>query len=223
MVAIIAIIAIGIFVLIRSHYLEKLVNRLLAERIASQYNLDITIGEIQGSFVGGFVLNDVNVRFFQPPDTVTLAFFPSISINYQASNLWHKRWIIDSLRFDRPQLFLQRDTTGHWRLPVVKDGSKVQIIPVDKLDYVKAEDDYIALCSGNKNYLKQQTISNIEKQLDPARFVRIHRSYIVNLERIARIEPYTKDSRVVILRNGTHIPASRSGLDKLKTHLGEDV
>jgi two-component system LytT family response regulator len=106
---------------------------------------------------------------------------------------------------------------------VVKDGSKVQIIPVDQLDYVKAEDDYISLCSGNRNYLKQQTISNVEKQLNPARFVRIHRSYIVNLERIARIEPYTKDSRVVILRDGTQIPVSRSGLDKLKTHLGEDV
>ncbi len=123
MVAIIAIVVVGIVVLIRSHYLEKLVNRLLAERIASQYNLDITIGEIQGSFVGGFVLNDVNVRFLQKPDSITLAYFPSISINYQASNLWHKRWIIDSLRFHEPQLFLQRDTTGHWRLPKVEGGS----------------------------------------------------------------------------------------------------
>ncbi len=106
---------------------------------------------------------------------------------------------------------------------VVKDGSKVQIIPVDKLDYIKAEDDYIALCSDKKSYLKQQTISNIENLLDPARFARIHRSYIVNLERIARIEPYTKDSRVVVLRDGTKIPVSRSGLAKLKTALGEEV
>ncbi len=106
---------------------------------------------------------------------------------------------------------------------VVKDGSKVQIIPVDKLDYVKAEDDYVALCAGNRNYLKQQTISNIEKQLDPSRFARIHRSYIVNLERIARIEPYTKDSRVAVLRDGTQIPVSRSGLARLKTVFGEDV
>ncbi len=106
---------------------------------------------------------------------------------------------------------------------VVKDGSKVQIIPVDKLDYVKAEDDYVALCAGNRNYLKQQTISNIEKQLDPSRFARIHRSYIVNLERIARIEPYSKDSRVAVLRDGTQIPVSRSGLARLKTIFGEDV
>jgi two-component system LytT family response regulator len=106
---------------------------------------------------------------------------------------------------------------------VVKDGSKVQIIPVDKLDYVKAQDDYIALYSDKKNYLKQQTISEIENQLDPARFARIHRSYIVNLERITRIEPYTRDSRVVVLHDGTQIPVSRSGLAKLRTVLGDVI
>jgi two-component system LytT family response regulator len=106
---------------------------------------------------------------------------------------------------------------------VVKDGSKVQIIPVNKLDYVKAEDDYIVLSSENRKYLKQQTISSIEEQLDPSNFARIHRSYIVNLERIMRIEPYTKDSRVVVLRDGTQIPLSRSGLTRLKAVLGEEV
>jgi len=104
---------------------------------------------------------------------------------------------------------------------VVKDGAKVHIIPLDKLDYVEAQDDYIALRSEKKNYLKQQTISSIEAQLDPKRFVRIHRSYIVNLERIARIEPYTKDSRVAVLADGTQLPVSRSGHAKLKTLLGE--
>ena len=104
---------------------------------------------------------------------------------------------------------------------VVKDGTKVHIIPIDKLDYVEAQDDYIALRSEKKNYLKQQTISSIEAQLDPRRFVRIHRSYIVNLERIARIEPYTKDSRVAVLTDGTQLPVSRSGHVKLKAMLGE--
>jgi two-component system LytT family response regulator len=106
---------------------------------------------------------------------------------------------------------------------VVKDGAKVHIIPVDKLDYVLAQDDYIALYSNKKNYLKQQTISDIEKQLDPVRFARIHRSYIVNLERILRIELYTKDSRIAILQDGTQIPVSRSGLARLKKALGEEV
>jgi two-component system, LytTR family, response regulator len=106
---------------------------------------------------------------------------------------------------------------------VVKDGSKVHIIPVDRLDYVEAQDDYISLHSENRNYLKQQTISNIEGQLDPARFARVHRSYIINLERIIRIEPFTKDSRVAILKDGAKIPVSRSGLSKLNTLLGEDI
>ena len=104
---------------------------------------------------------------------------------------------------------------------VVKDGAKVHIIPLEKLDYVEAQDDYVALRSEKKNYLKQQTISSVEAQLDPKKFVRIHRSYIVNLERIARIEPYTKDSRVAVLTDGTQLPVSRSGHARLKELLGE--
>ena len=106
---------------------------------------------------------------------------------------------------------------------VVRDGSKVHIIPIAKLDYVEAQDDYAALHSEQKSYLKQQTIASLEAQLDPQRFVRIHRSYIVNLERIARIEPYAKDSRVAVLRDGTQLPVSRSGFVKLKGILGENV
>ena len=106
---------------------------------------------------------------------------------------------------------------------VVKDGSKVHIIPVEKLDYVEAQDDYVALHSEKKSHLKQQTIASVEEQLDAKRFVRIHRSYIVNLERIARIEPYTKDSRVAVLLDGTQLPVSRSGHAKLKVLLGENV
>jgi two-component system, LytTR family, response regulator len=102
---------------------------------------------------------------------------------------------------------------------VVKDGSRVHIIAVDKLDYVEAQDDYVALQSENKKYLKQQTISKIEAQLDSTRFIRIHRSYILNLERIVRIEPYSKDSHVAILKDGTQLPVSRSGLARLKSLL----
>ncbi len=103
---------------------------------------------------------------------------------------------------------------------VVKDGSKVHIIPLEKLDYIEAQDDYIALHSEKRSFLKQQTISSVEAILDPQKFVRIHRSHIVNLERIARIEPYTKDSRVVVLKDGTQLPVSRSGYVRLKELLG---
>jgi two-component system LytT family response regulator len=104
------------------------------------------------------------------------------------------------------------------RIPV-RDGAKVFIIPITKLDYAEAQDDYIALCSENKKHLKQQTISSLESALDPSRFLRIHRSYIVNLERVARIEPYGKDSHVAVLHNGTQLPVSRAGYARLREFL----
>jgi two-component system LytT family response regulator len=106
---------------------------------------------------------------------------------------------------------------------VVKDGTKVHIIPIAKLDYVEAQDDYAGLHSEKKMYLRQQTLASLEVQLDPRRFVRIHRSYLVNLERIARIEPYTKDSRVAVLQDGTQLPVSRAGHARLKELLGDNI
>ena len=112
-----------------------------------------------------------------------------------------------------PQQYLQRI--------VVKDGARVHIIPVDALDYAEAQDDYVSLHSQRKGYLKQQTISSLEASLDPQQFVRIHRSVIVNLARVAKIEPYAKDSRVAVLSDGTQLPISRAGYDRLKGLLGE--
>lgn len=103
---------------------------------------------------------------------------------------------------------------------VVKDGVKVHIIPVARLDYAEAQDNYVALASGGKKYLKQQTIASLEACLDPARFVRIHRSYLVNLERITKIEPYTKDTRLAILSDGAQLPVSRTGYARLAAWLG---
>jgi len=98
---------------------------------------------------------------------------------------------------------------------VVRDGPRVHVIPLDKLDYAEAQDDYVALHSAGKTYLKQQPIGDLESQLDPARFVRIHRSALVNLERVTRIEPYGKDSRIAILADGTQLPVSRTGYARL--------
>jgi two-component system LytT family response regulator len=104
------------------------------------------------------------------------------------------------------------------RIPV-REGAKVFIIPVAKLDYAEAQDDYVALCCEGKKHLKQQTIASLETGLDPARFLRIHRSYIVNLERVTRVEPYAKDSHVAVLSNGTQLPVSRAGYARLKEFL----
>ena len=101
----------------------------------------------------------------------------------------------------------------------VREGSQVSIIPVSKLDYAEAQDDYVALVSAGKKHLKQQTIANLEASLDPTRFLRVHRSYIVNLERVSKVEPYGKDTHVAILSTGVQIPVSRAGYARLKAFL----
>ncbi len=98
---------------------------------------------------------------------------------------------------------------------LIRDGSKVHVLPVDTIDYVEAQDDYVSFRSDGKSYLKDQTLGAIEALLDPARFVRIHRSYLLNIDRIARVELYAKDSRLAILRDGTKLPVSRAGYARL--------
>jgi two-component system LytT family response regulator len=112
-----------------------------------------------------------------------------------------------------PKQFLERI--------VVRDGTRVTLIPVGKLDYAEAQDDYVALASEGKKHLKQQTIASIEACLDPERFVRVHRSYVVNIERVVRIEPYGKDSRLAILADGTRLPVSRAGYGRLRMLLDQ--
>jgi two-component system LytT family response regulator len=103
---------------------------------------------------------------------------------------------------------------------VVKDGTRVHVIPAVKLDYAEAQDDYVALRSEGKLWLKQQTIAGLEAALDPKRFVRLHRSYLVNVERITRIEPNTKDTWLAILSEGYKIPVSRGGYARFNALIG---
>jgi two-component system, LytTR family, response regulator len=90
------------------------------------------------------------------------------------------------------------------------------VIPADKIDYIEAQDDYVQITSGGKPYLKNQRMADLESQLDPNAFLRIHRSYIVNVEAIARIEQTGKESHTAVLKDDTRIPISRSGYQKVK-------
>jgi two-component system LytT family response regulator len=103
---------------------------------------------------------------------------------------------------------------------VVKDGARVHVIPAGKLDYAEAQDDYVALRSDGRSWLKQQTIASLEAALDAKRFVRLHRSYLVNVERITRIDPNTKDTWVAVLTDGSKIPVSRGGYTKFNALIG---
>ena len=99
---------------------------------------------------------------------------------------------------------------------VIRDGAQVHVVAVDAIDYVEAQDDYVAFRTGGKMLLKEQTLGQLEGQLDPRRFVRIHRSYLLNIDRLRRVELYAKDSRVAILTDGTKLPVSRAGYQRLQ-------
>ena len=104
---------------------------------------------------------------------------------------------------------------------LIRDGANVHIVPMAKVDYMEAQDDYVAIHADRKTFLKEQTMSQLEGSLDSRQFVRIHRSFILNIERLARVEATDTDSRVAILRDDTRLPISRSGHARLSALLGE--
>jgi len=102
------------------------------------------------------------------------------------------------------------------RIVVRDEEGNIQVIPAARVDYVEANDDAIVIATGGAKIRKQQSIGELTEELDSGRFVRIHRSYLLNIERIEKIELYAKDSRVAVLRDGTKLPVSRSGYARLK-------
>lgn len=99
---------------------------------------------------------------------------------------------------------------------VLKTGSKIKVIPVHDLLYLEAQDDYVMLYTAEGKYLKQQTMKYFESALDPLKFIRIHRSYILNIQEIEHIEPYEKDSHRAVLKNKISLPISKTGYSLLK-------
>jgi two-component system LytT family response regulator len=99
---------------------------------------------------------------------------------------------------------------------LIRDGARVQVIPAASIDYIEAQDDYVQVVAVGKAWLKSQRLSELEEQLDPGAFLRVHRSYIVSLAAIERIDPVGKDSHCAVLRGGARIPVSRSGYQKLR-------
>jgi len=103
---------------------------------------------------------------------------------------------------------------------VVKTGTKVKIIPVQDVIYLEADDDYVSIHTAEGSFLKNKTMGFFEQTLDPGQFVRVHRSYILAVQQITRIDPYEKDAHIAILKSGAKIPVSKTGYVKLKAVLG---
>ena len=98
---------------------------------------------------------------------------------------------------------------------LVRDGSKVHVLPVGRIAYIQAQDDYICFSCDGKSYLKEQTLADVEAALDATKFARIHRSYLLNLDFLARVELDERENRVAVLTDGRKLPVSRGGYARL--------
>jgi len=99
---------------------------------------------------------------------------------------------------------------------LIRDREQVHVIAVDKIDYIEAQSDYIAIHSQGRDYLKTQRISDLEAQLDPKNFVRVHRSFIIHLAALQGIERFGSDGHAARMSDGKRVPISRSGYDRLR-------
>lgn len=203
-----------------------------AERKPDLIFLDVQMPKLDGFEVLELIGPGVGVIFVTAHDTFALRAFDVHAVDYLLKPFSKERFEAalalaeDRLGENAPSPIMLAATArapGYLERIVVKDGARVHIIPVAKLDFAEAQDDYVSLASGGKTYLKQQTIASLEEALDPKHFIRIHRSYIVNLDRIVKMEPYTKDSKIAVLSDGRQLPVSRSGYQRLTALLSEKL
>lgn len=121
-----------------------------------------------------------------------------------------------------PPASLAADATPDRKLSrvIVKDGPNVFVIPVSKIEVIEAQDDYVLVRSEGRGHLKQQTLQSLEAQLDSSRFVRVHRSFLLNVDRLKRLEKDGKGGGLAILPDGSEVPVSKAGMSRLKELLG---
>ncbi|QJB35580.1 LytTR family transcriptional regulator DNA-binding domain-containing protein [Chitinophaga oryzae] len=103
---------------------------------------------------------------------------------------------------------------------VIKINGKIKIIPVQDIHYLEAADDYVKIVTQEGSFLKNKTMSFFEQTLDPQQFTRVHRSFILNVNQVTRIDPYEKENHLAILRSGARVLVSKTGYPRLKAALG---
>jgi len=111
------------------------------------------------------------------------------------------------------------EAEGYLTRIVFRKGAGIKIIPLNNISYLAAEDDYVMIYYNEGKALKPKTMKYYEEHLPPSLFLRIHRSFMVNVEHITRLEPYSKDNYVAVLKSGEKIPVSRAGYKLLREKL----
>ncbi|MES2873017.1 MAG: LytTR family transcriptional regulator DNA-binding domain-containing protein [Bacteroidota bacterium] len=203
----------------------------------AQHEPDLIFLDIQMPKINGFEMLEL---IDQPPSVIfTTAFdeyaikaFEEHAIDYLLKPFTKERFdkAIQKWMDTNPTAEAKKDTTRileniqasspkNERV-VVKTGNKIKIIPVNDIIFLAADDDYVKIYTNEGSFLKNKTMSYFEKLLGEIDFVRVHRSYIVKIDEITRIDPYEKESHLAILKSGEKIPVSKTGYPKLRQVLG---
>ena len=203
----------------------------------AQHDPDLIFLDIQMPKINGFEMLEL---IDQPPSVIfTTAFdeyaikaFEEHAIDYLLKPFTKERfdravqkWLDSKLtvesRKDTTAILdnIQTSSPKNERV-VVKTGNKIKIIPVNDIIFLAADDDYVKIHTAEGSFLKNKTMAYFEKLLGEGNFVRVHRSYIVKIDEITRIDPYEKESHLAILKSGEKIPVSKTGYPKLRQVLG---
>ena len=189
--------------------------------------LDIQMPKLDGFDVLELVGGDVPVIFITAYDSYAVRAFEVHAVDYLLKPFSAER-LADALdrargrirSKERPPMAellaaARPDRTPLQRI-LIRERAEVHVIPVDRIDYLESQDDYVAVRCGARSYLKEQPLGELEAQLDAAAFVRIHRRYVLNLAKLAKIEMGLTENRIAVLRDGTELPISRTGYARLK-------
>lgn len=202
-----------------------------------QYQPDLVFLDIQMPKINGFEMleiidNQPAVIFTTAFDEYAIQAFEQHAVDYLLKPITRARFdramakFLDTQHLEagkkntRNLLDKIHQTDGKLERVVVKTGAKIKIIPVSSIIYLEADDDYVKIHTDEGLFMKNKTMASFEEQLDPAEFIRVHRSFIVKIDQIARLEPYEKDSYMAILADGRQVSVSKSGYSRLKQTLG---
>jgi two-component system LytT family response regulator len=187
--------------------------------------LDIQLPKLDGFEVAELAGDKTRYLFVTAYDQFALRAFEVHAVDYLLKPfsrerleqaLAHARSLLGAPAPIAPLLSEAAQRHGPLERVLIRDGARVHVIPSASIDYIEAQDDYVAIHAGGKQYLKNQPLSELEGQLDPTAFVRVHRSWLVNVAAIRRLEPASKDSYCAVLDGDKRIPVSRSGYQKVR-------
>jgi two-component system LytT family response regulator len=201
-----------------------------------QWQPDLIFLDIQMPKINGFEMLEL---LDQPPAVIFTTAFEEFAIKaFDSHAIDYLLKPFSQERFDKAILKWQDNKKESNTLPVqelldtaaqsptqsdrivVKNGNKIKIIPVSTIYYLEAADEYVKIHTNEGYFLKKKTMNFFETSLEAHHFVRCHRSFIVNINEITRIDPYEKDNYIAKLKAGQQVPVSRNGYSKLRAVLG---